>query len=395
MLEAKGILFPLLAALCWLAFAYKLPNLRWRRRDPALLALLIAFALKGAAFLLATPALAAAVDRWTGIADLSALCIHLLGGVAFAAAVLVVLVYWSEPPERAWRSARWRLGIAATVMLTMVALWAAVGVGTRERSTSFLVQNAHRPLAALYLCLYVGALLMALGEIARLCLKYAGTAGRPWLRRGLRTTAIGALVYSVNFWSRAFTIVAVHIGLEPLDWEIVIVFGAGIGMTMILGGLTMPSWGPRLAGLRQWWRTCCTCWTLQPLWRDLRSVSPAIVLPSRTRAITDAHYRLYRRVIEIRDGLLALRPYREAMTATSGPWHTAAPRQIDDDRRAAAVAADVRAALRAKASGTAVSEAVDLRADDGDAVDRWTGNDLASEAAWLAEVARIYRRAGG
>jgi hypothetical protein len=89
----KGVVFPLVAGLCWAAFLYRVPDLRTRRRDPALLALLVAFAVKGTEFLLATPRIAAAVDERTGIPNLGALAIHLFGGVAFGAAVLVALVY--------------------------------------------------------------------------------------------------------------------------------------------------------------------------------------------------------------------------------------------------------------------------------------------------------------
>jgi hypothetical protein len=392
MIAGKGVLFPLLAALCWMAFFYKLHDLRTRQRDPALFGLLVAFAVKGSGFLLATPRIAAAVDRRTGIPDLSALGIHLLGGVAFGAAVLVVLVYWSEPPDRAWRSARWRLAVAAAVMLTMFCLWIAVGLRTQERSTSYLVHNAHQPLGAVYLCLYVLTLLVALGEIARLCFRYAGCVGRPWLRRGLRTTAIGALIYSVDFWSRAFAIVGVRLGLDPLDWETLILLGAGIGMTLIILGLTMPSWGPQLAGLRRWWRTCLTCRTLHPLWRDLRGVSPAIVLHPRGRSITDANYRLYRRVIEIRDGLLALRPYRDATGAPQAGTPTGV---TGDDRHAAAVAAELRTALRFHAAGRVVGRDSNRPTGDTETADSWTGKDLTSEAAWLARVARAYRRERG
>src|SRR5207248_9857207 len=67
MIGVKGVLFPLLAGLCWAAFFYKVHDLRVRQHDPALVALLAAFAVRGTAFLLATPRVAASLDQLTGM----------------------------------------------------------------------------------------------------------------------------------------------------------------------------------------------------------------------------------------------------------------------------------------------------------------------------------------
>ena len=385
----KALLFPWLAGLCWAAFAYKVRDVRRRPADPALRALLVAFAVKGIAFLLAVPGIAAAVDRRTGVPDASALGIHLLGGVAFGAAVLVALVYWAHPPEQAGPRARRRLCAAGLVSGTMVALWAMVEAGTDHRSPHYLLQNANRPLVTLYLCLYVGTLLVALGEITRLCLHFAPLAADRWLRRGLRCTAAGALVYSMNFWSRAITIVAVRAGLNPLDWEIVIVVGAGVGVPLIVGGLTLPGWGPRLARLSRSWAHYRLYRRLRPLWCRLRAATPGIALPAAGWSLSDVDYRLHRRVIEIRDGLLALRPYHDAGVAERARAQARAAGLTGDDLRAVVAAAQLRAALEAKGQDRAVrfpgrEDAVGAGAFMGS-----RGTDVVSEAAWLARIGRV------
>ena len=390
MIGVKNVLYPVLCALCWGAFLSKVRGLRLRQRDPALLALVVAFAVKGAAFLLATPRVARAVDRRVGVDDLAALGIHLLGGVAFGAAVLVVLVYWAHNPDEAWRRARWRLGVAALVMATMFSLWLAAGTATQPRSNHYLVQNAHRPLVAIYLLLYVTTLLVALGEIARLCLKYAGPAGRPWLRRGLRVTAVGALVHSVNFLSRAFSIVAIQLGMDPLEWEWLILVGTGVGVPLMVAGLTMPSWGPHLSHLRRWWGNYRTYWRLYPLWRDLCRASPPIAMQPRARSVTDLNYRLYRRVIEIRDGFLALRSYQSPEVRRQALRSGRAVGLTGDELEAVAAAAQLRAALRAKANGCAVPDRDTGGAHEREAFELLRGDDLATEATWLAQIARAY-----
>jgi hypothetical protein len=386
----KGIVFPFVAGLCWAAFLYRVPDLRTRRRDPALLALLVAFAVKGTEFLLATPRIAAAVDERTGIPDLGALGIHLFGGVAFGAAVLVVLVYWVSSPAKAWARVRCRLALAALVMTTMFLLWVAAGVGTEQRSPHYLVQNAHRPLVAIYGFLYVGTLLVTLAEITRMCLRYSRVAGCRWLQRGLRTTAIGAMIYSVTVWSRGFSLVAVHLGLSPLEWELLTPAAVGIGMPLVIAGLTMPCWGPHVSDLFLLWSDYRTYRRLYPLWRDLYQVSPGIALHPPTRSMTHLNYRLYRRVIEIRDGLLALRSYRDPEVRVQARRCGEAAGLTGDELRAAVAAAQLKAALTAKAQGVIVRADSSASADDRELFELRRGNDLTTEAAWLGKIARAY-----
>jgi hypothetical protein len=388
----KGIVFPLLAGLCWTAFLYRVRDLRVKQRDPALIALLVAFAVKGAEFVLATPRIAAAVDERTGIPNLGALGIHLFGGVAFGAAVLVAIVYWVSNPAEAWRRVRWRLAVAALVMVTMFSLWVAAGVGTEQRSPHYLVQNAHRPLVEIYGLLYVATLLLTLAEIARMCLRYSPLAGRRWLRHGLRTTAIGALIYSVTVWSRGFSLIAVHLGLDPLQWEVLTPAAVGIGIPLIIAGLTMPCWGPHVFGICRWWDNYRTYRRLYPLWRDLYQVSPGIALHPPARAVTHLSYRLYRRVIEIRDGLLALRSYRDPETRIRARRCGEAVGLTGDELRAAVAAAQLKAALNAKAQGRVAPGNSWGGADDPEMFEVRRSNDLTTEAAWLGQIARAYRR---
>jgi hypothetical protein len=92
--------------------------------------------------------------------------------------------------------------------------------------------------------------------------------------------------------------------------------------------------------------------------------------------------RLYRRVIEIRDGLLAVHPYREQRVADAarerGTRAGLRGRPLD----AAVEAATVAAALRSRAAG-------DPPAAAGTPVTG--GGDLDSDTAFLGQVARAFR----
>ena len=60
--------------------------------------------------------------------------------------------------------------------------------------------------------------------------------------------------------------------------------------------------------LRQAW-LWSAYWRLYPLWHLLRQAVPEIELPLDSGMRWNIRYRLHRRVIEIRDALLILRPY--------------------------------------------------------------------------------------
>ncbi|WP_372410177.1 MAB_1171c family putative transporter [Streptomyces luteireticuli] len=392
MTDVKAVVFPACAALCALAFLYKLRDARHRRDDPALLALLVAFSCKGVSFTLSTPLVARKVDIALGVDDLGALGIHLFGGVASSAAFLIAIVYWVYPREEARRRALVRLLAAAAVAVVMVGLWAAAKQGGQQRSAHYLLQNAHRPAVAAYLLLYVSAFGSGMIEIIRLCLRYGRVAGRQSLRRGLHATAIGAsacLVYCLN---RLLSLITVQCGLDPLEWELLTPVANGTGIFFLVAGLTMPSWGPRVSDVRRMARNFVTYQRLHPLWHALFTATPGIALNPRpanrlARLLPgDIDFRLYRRVIEIQDGLLALRPYMDPdiVTAARRSGHEAG--LSGDALRARAQAVSLAAALRAKRDHRqrSAEEPAPLGPDTAE------GGGYADEVAWLLRVARAY-----
>lgn len=347
----KGIVFPLCAALCWLAAAYKLRHLwttRRQQRDIALWTLVVALVLKGVSFLLSTPKVSAFVDRRTGVPNLGALGIHVLGGVLSSAAFLVTIVFWVYPHDVARPRALRRLAFAEVVAATMIALWAIAGPNGGVRSPDYLVNNAHRPLCAAYLALYVAAFGSGMIGIVRLAWRYGPSTRDPWLRRGLYLTAAGAgccVVYCLN---RLSAVVAAYLGGNALRWEVITPLADGVGILLIVTGLTIPSWGPRCADLVAWCRDYRDYQTLRPLWLDLCRAAPEIALHPPRGMLADRlgvaglGYRLHRRMIEIQDGRLALRPYtapveRDEPAGASPPGHVEATA--------------LRAALAVKAAG--------------------------------------------
>jgi hypothetical protein len=138
---------------------------------------------------------------------------------------------------------------------------------------------------------------------------------------------------------------------------------------------------------RQAW-LWCAYWRLYPLWRLLRQAVPEIELPLDPGMRWNIRYRLHRRVIEIRDALLILRPYSirvivrlaTAMAGESG---------LPSDRTAAvAEAAILVSALRSRARGSMCRHS---RIPE-DHAGPTPGNDVHAEAASLLLVCRAVRR---
>jgi uncharacterized integral membrane protein len=383
--DVKSVVFALCTALCGTAFAYKLRDLKSSQYDPALLALLAAFAFKATAFLIAIPAVAAEVDRWIEIPNIAALGIHIFGGVIFSGYILAALLFWHEPPRKARQKVRWLIIVASTVSLVMIFLWAADG--TQDRAMHYLVQNgAHRPLVSIYLLLYITAVLVALSLIAHLCWRRAKETTLPWVRRGLRTATSGALIYTVSPLNRLSIFVAEPLGMDPLKWEILVPISTGTGILLIISGFTMPSWGPRLSNLKSWVNNYRSYRKLYPLWYVLHRSVPEIALhPAAPSRIKNLRYHLYRRIIEIRDARLSLRPYMDVSVAVAAV-KKGTEIGLDGDELAAVVEATrLKAALQSRTDGD--TPGLD---SPGDEFGVRGGDDISSEIAWLLQVAQAY-----
>jgi hypothetical protein len=125
-------------------------------------------------------------------------------------------------------------------------------------------------------------------------------------------------------------------------------------------------------------------WRLYPLWHLLRQAVPEIELPPEPGMRWNIRYRLHRRVIEIRDAQLVLRPYSPSMVAKLAAA-IAEESGLPPDRAAAVVeAAVIVSSLRSRARGS-VYRHDSIPEDHVAAV---PGNDIRAEAARLILVSR-------
>lgn len=383
------------------AFAYRLPALLRHHRDPGLVALCTYFLCSGTSFLVDLDPLRLRIANALDYPNITTVMTQ--GAVVvLTAAQQVVLVHWSHPPEEARPRAARRIVAFGAAGAVLVALFFLLSTPTRQsRAETTLLLNMDNPRYAGYLCLYLGICAVGQVETVRLSVRYARIANRAWLRRGMWTVTAGAGLILVYCTVRYVEIAGTHLGHDMAAWDPLSWISGSTGSLLALLGWTMPSFGPRLGGLRRWVANYRAYQRLRPLWWALYRAVPAIALTPPSSRLADLvpgrnlEYRLYRRVIEIRDAQLALRPAggTAALQDVRHPSGTA-PSAVEEARRLAA-ALEARRRPRPPHQGGPPAP-VTVGGPDGAAArptspPQWRG-DLLTEIAWLVEVARAFRR---
>ena len=315
----------------------------WRKQDDAVRRLWLGLAVSMTAL---TPAGQIAFVRLTGSSDLPRLVGH----------AGMVLVAWSAHDFLAHlnglRRSRWSKWWTAGMFAVMCLLF--------ELMPSLLPQA---PWVFEYWVAYLLTLTPAFGNVIRLGLRYARATSDRALRLGLRMIVTGtalALVYLVNR--------VVRIGSSRFDYPYPLGFKFWMSAVLPNFAHVLVLLGAATPALAAWWRRYRQYTRLRPLWELLAAGDPTIALNPR---VGRANMRLlvYRRVIEIRDGLLDLQPYRDAEAATAVREKSASPAEVE--------AVVILAAIRARAAGV---EPVRTGPVAG-------GPDLAGDTAFLCDVA--------
>lgn len=337
----NGLLYPLAAALAWIALAYRLVRgLRQDPKDPSLYSVGAAFALLGIIFTVSTPAVWARIDHAVAIPNLSLLisqgCV-----IAFSGTIQCIIIFWTHPRPGSWRRARWRIAWVLGVLIAMTVLFTAAS-RQDEHPTDAAATYAQDPVYAAYLGCYIAMVSVGFTDIARLCLPYARAAGRVWLSRGLRLTAAGAGLGLLYCAVRAATLVEGQLGTDPKRLEALVPMFAALGAMLVIVGLTLPSLGPRLSRIAAWHVQRRAYRQMYPLWEAITLTVPEVVLDpaaSPKRGILrHVDRRLRRRVVEIGDGIRQLR-HHMSDTVAAAAAATADAQGLTGQRADAAVRA--------------------------------------------------------
>ncbi|MFJ2442077.1 MAB_1171c family putative transporter [Streptomyces sp. NPDC087658] len=312
--------------------------------------------------------------------------------LAAATAALVFMLQLNQEPEEARRGIRLRVLFLGISVAGMTVLFAAEQLNDRSPQ-----------LYALYVLIYITYLGVTAKDFGQQTWHQSSRSRRRSQRVGLRIAASGCLFALLYTAYKVFALVSSGFGLgiipdggrcstplTPLRCAFSVTVPALAALLMTLG-LTLPAvaW-PFSQFLRRRWESRSHA-TLGPLWADVTGAAPEVVLaPAMFREgeqAADPDFLLHRRVIEINDGGLVLRPYRSPRVQESAGRAVAAGGLAGTPEGDAIVeAAVLRAAVQAKNDGS------DPRAD---AVPLAFGaaaraGNLRAETEWLLLVAHAY-----
>jgi len=301
--------------LLWIAVLAQVPS-QWRA--PTRLAVWGTMLLLAAIGTLDLTAVGARLDAASGLPNVADLAQHVLAIIAATLARFSAVAIIGSPTQRArWRVVRnWAVAVGSAAAL--IVLFAVSPARTQPtdiaRYADFPMQYASHPEVLAYWAIFAAYLGTTFVIIARLAWRYGRTAGRSSLGRGLQLLGAG-MVAGLAYLGYASSVVAARaVGVQgpfirTAPGVIQALFGALIVLVAAGGVLPATQHWPlvRQAGFYRSLRR------LYPLWHGLCQAVPGIALdpvPVWADRLDprDLQMRLYRRVIEIRDGYMALCP---------------------------------------------------------------------------------------
>ncbi|WP_030226864.1 MAB_1171c family putative transporter [Actinoalloteichus caeruleus] len=351
----------------------------------------------GFAFLVLAPATQAVL---AGIYPNIGRLLSNLGTLAAAFSAVMLLLYLAHPPEEARRRAPRRFLVFAVAELALLVLFLAADIP--ESRGLFGEYYSTHPTLAGYVLVYSAYLGAVLVDLAWLGLRYSNATGGS-LRIGLRVLAVGCVLGLSYVAEKLYSTTRAALeGPETGSESYCVTPFDNFGCAMSVGmpaasvlvmtvGLLLPAVAPiinRLVRAPGEWRAYRE---LRPLWAALYEAVPEIALTSPDAVKgdygrRDVGMRLYRRVIEIRDGVLALRPYRDPSVAEQVGGAGRAAGLTGEDLAATVEAAVISAAIAGARSGRPVDPGGGDSASPDPGPETALPPDLASETAFLRRV---------
>ncbi|WP_405365943.1 MAB_1171c family putative transporter [Kitasatospora sp. NBC_00039] len=371
-------------AVALLGTLWKILMDRGRRSDPALHYGYACGALIGAGMAVSAPATAPALAavvpdpvHLTLVADQLKVA---------ASGALAMMAYSTRPAAAARRAVRRQTALtAATVLLSIAAFVAASPVREGEVVG---VSGADRPILAAYVALFAVHTAWCLAVFGFLIGRCARCLPPGVLRLGLRLMALSALaglLWTADNLDDLADILTT--GRENGAESRVSGVAGAVCVTLGFAGATASAWADWARHMRAWHDHR----RLGPLWSAMRAALPEIELVTpagplgagRRRRRRDVQFALYRRIIEIRDGQLSLRPH----------LHPAVPlwvREFIGPAEAEELAAVVEAAALAAALEAARAGHRFPFGPGTGCVPHPVAAGIHEEAAWLVKVAAAY-----
>ncbi|TQE36869.1 hypothetical protein Sipo8835_09375 [Streptomyces ipomoeae] len=360
----KDLLHPISLTVALVGLAFLLRDLPARRRDIAWAALTAVYLLSALSFLFSISSMWRAIDDTLGTRNL-AVPLAMSCVVALLACQQVVLSYWGSPADRARRMSRYWLGSGAAVISGLFVLFFLLTPAV-QRPTDFTLYYAHDHIYATYLTLYISAYTFAEVYLTVACWRLASRSPRTAVRIGLRIVSVGAAITLGYSAVRIGNVIAAALGTSLAGWEDFAWICGDIGTILTLVGWLIPTLTAQVQRTAYWIGLRRAHRQLHPLWLAFYRAVPEIVLTPNDSTATGRpptqgiSFQVYRRLVEIRDGQTAVRPYLDHDVRKDSEQRHRAAGLSGDELHAAITADQIRAALTAHTHRTPPARSTDF-----------------------------------
>lgn len=366
------------AALAWIALVSRIIAHWGRGHDDNKRLVLIFLGAAACTFSLQTPLGYHAAGQLLAVPNIARPLNH--AGVLVTALTAQILLsrLTGNRPGRIWWPAVVLGGMAVTFALADIPV-NDVQFNTRYATTPWVLE---------YWLVYLAGLLPILIGVARLGWRGLAVAETRAVRLRMWMTVAGAgafVVYHVHkglfFAARRFGLPYSEVINQIMDRYLTL-----IAFLLVLLAAVLPR--SRTSAVRSWIQRYSTYQRLRPLWLVFYRANPKIALtPPRSTLLDrldprDLDMRLYRRVVEIRDGRLAIQPYLKPHMVETARLQASRDGKTGQELNATVEALILAEGLRARTCGAP-------RSDDPVAAIPG-GPDLHSDTAFLADVARAF-----
>ena len=341
--------------------------------------------------------LAPSTPRLLGRLGMNEVAVIMIGDAVRTAAVSLLMFIACSIARRPVRGIPAVTAVLAQV--STIVLFAAAHV-TLGPDGSIFVHGSGRWLLAAHDLVFAGYAEWAIVAAILALHRESRSVGSAALRLGIRLS-LAACAVGVGWaaWVADDVVNVLRSGVQDGSEDLVSNTLGALCVLLIVGAALVAKWPSMVAATRALLQSYVAYRRLAPLWEALRTELPQIVLErerrpllSASRSVAAFEFALYRRVIEIHDGRLTLRPYSpdrhsvaslvEQMTSHGEAAACASDREALAEAVRIAVALQNRRAGQRVSTPTEPAEESDLPAAASGTVD--------AEAAWLARVSAAF-----
>ncbi|NYT95430.1 MAB_1171c family putative transporter [Salinispora sp. H7-4] len=372
----------------WIGVANKSIQLSRAPDDYPLRALTACIACIAAMFTLGLPSVSGVLDRFA--TGLHSLTINL--GIMTAVYFLLAFFTYTVRGPAAQRRVRLEALLLLAALAVVTTTWSIAPLAVQTAPASTAVGDD--PHATVFVLAVLGYLGYVHSQTLWWCVGFIRVTRVARLRHGLIMICLAVVTYLAAELTKSALAIAQLVDALPQPTVETInstyVALIGVGTLIFVVGVSYSAFAGMLAAAAIWRAHRRQYRELQPLWSALHEAFPDLALSRlETRpwyklfGQHGTHRRFYRRMIEIRDGLVQLAPYydRAAMANMEAELRRAG--RSDADIADITRMTMITAALRAKATDAPVAAAEPMVIDG--------GHDLDSDARSLVRIARRMR----